>query len=244
MGAQSVRSVLEARGEQVLSIDLWAERDQLTIFDCTTERGFARLVAEPFDPRLTVGVKVADTSGTVWSVWPFPHDSRIPGMAQAFLGTITPFTEIRPEMLSRYFPEVPRCVLRARDRSGRGFYVKCYGDTKAYETAKRGHELWDERMEPRGFTAIDEHMTIIVEEIVAHTLAECFAEGHVDTDVEEYLRAATNALVERLAEAGLYYADFHRHNVLVTHTNGEHRVHLIDLDSIKERGSPRKLGYT
>ena len=238
MDADALRTVLQARGENVHSIDLWQARDQQAIYDCTTSRGFARLVTEPYDPRLTVGVKVSDTAGREWSIWPFPHDSRIPGMATVFLGHSAPFDEIRPVHLSRYFPDVPRCVILARDSAGIGYYVKCYGNEAAYEKAKAGHALWEERMEARGFTALDHSLTLMVKEIDGHVLDECLTAGHGTAEVRSELRAQMGALMADLSAVGLEYRDFHRHNVLVTHDNGEHRLHLIDLDSITE--SPRK----
>ena len=234
MGADALRTVLEARGETVHRIELWQARDQLAIYDCTTSRGFARLVTEPYDSRLTVGVKVGDTAGREWSIWPFPHDSRIPGMASVFLGERKPFDELRPVHLARYFPDVPRCVIFSRDRAGIGYYVKCYGEEAAYAKAKAGHSLWEGRMEARGFTALDASLTLVVQEIMGHVLDECFAEGHATAEVRRELRDQLEALTAELAAVGLEYRDFHSHNVLVTHEGGEHRLHLIDLDSIAE----------
>mgnify|MGYP003465980202 FL=1 len=228
-----MRSLLAQSGEQVVDVTVWSRRDQLTIFDCTTERGFSRLVAEPFDARITVGVSFADSEGTTWSVWPFPHDSRIPGMSAVFLGTAPPFDQIRPSSLSRYFPEVPRCVIKAHDANGTGYYVKCYGEVAAYEQAKRGHQLWSERVEPRDFDSYDELLTVIVAEIDAHDLQDCLDDQHLDSKALSEVRAEITGLVDRLNAAGLTYVDFHRRNVLVSHSGGAHSVHLIARDAIR-----------
>ena len=233
VSVDTLRSVLTQAGERVLDVTVWSRRDQLTIFDCTTERGSSRLVAEPFDERITVGVTFDDAGGRKWSVWPFPHDSRIPGMSVAFLGTAPPFDRIRPSKISRYFPDVPRCVMRAQDADGAGYYVKCYGDPAAYEQAKCGHQLWSERVEPREFVSLDEVLTVIVPEIDAHDLQDCLDGGHLDAAAQNEVRAEITGLVDRLNAAGLTYVDFHRRNVLVSHADGAHRLHLIDLDAIR-----------
>lgn len=160
-------------------------------------------------------------------------DSRIPGMSMAFLGTVPPFDRIRPSTLSRYFPDAPRCVLRAQDADGSGYYVKCYGNPVDYEQAKRGHQLWSERVEPRDFDALDQALTVIVPEIDAHDLQDCLDGGHLDAMARAEVRAEITDLVDRLNSAGLTYVDFHRRNVLVSHSEGTHRVHLIDLDAIR-----------